>query len=253
MSASTTPTRIPAGIPAVIPVLDVRGGIVVQGRAGRRDEYRPIVSPLANTADPILLARAIRDRYGLTSLYLADLDGIEHGLPQLAIVEQLARDGWRLLVDPGIRTPADARRLLSAGAQQVIAALETSPGPSSLAELTTALTPGQLVFSLDLLAGQPLLAKASAWGGLTPIDIALFAIAEGVTSLLILDLSGVGVSHGIATLPLCRELRERCPHAQLFTGGGVCSNADLTEAATAGVDAVLVATALHEGRLTIPA
>ena len=30
----------------VIPVLDLKGGLVVRGVAGRRDEYRPVVQPV---------------------------------------------------------------------------------------------------------------------------------------------------------------------------------------------------------------
>src|SRR3954451_10657844 len=51
-----------------LPVIDVRGGIVVRALAGRRSEYRPLVSTLTESADPVTVATAIRDRYGWSHL-----------------------------------------------------------------------------------------------------------------------------------------------------------------------------------------
>ena len=36
----------------IIPVLDLKGGLVVRGIAGRRELYKPVVSALCSTADP---------------------------------------------------------------------------------------------------------------------------------------------------------------------------------------------------------
>ena len=47
----------------LIPVIDLKGGQVVRAQFGRRDDYRPIQSPLSATSDPIDVAR------GLLSLY----------------------------------------------------------------------------------------------------------------------------------------------------------------------------------------
>ena len=59
-----------------IPVLDVLNGVIVRGVGGRRNEYRPVESVLTPSARPLDVARAFRDRLSLTTLYLADLDGI---------------------------------------------------------------------------------------------------------------------------------------------------------------------------------
>ena len=44
----------------IIPVLDLKGGVVVRAESGRRDRYRPIATPLAATAEPVAVAEGLR-------------------------------------------------------------------------------------------------------------------------------------------------------------------------------------------------
>jgi phosphoribosylformimino-5-aminoimidazole carboxamide ribotide isomerase len=67
--------------------------------------------------------------------------------------------------------------------------------------------------------------------------------------MIVLDLAQVGVGAGVATGNLCRQLRQRFAGLRLITGGGVRHEEDLTELAALGIDGVLVASALHDGRL----
>ena len=73
----------------VVPVLDLKDGIVVRGVGGRRDEYRPIVSRLTSSCQPLDVAEAFRDHFGLSELYLADLDAIAGKPPALALFRAL--------------------------------------------------------------------------------------------------------------------------------------------------------------------
>ncbi|MEX2558660.1 MAG: HisA/HisF-related TIM barrel protein, partial [Pirellulales bacterium] len=59
-----------------------------------------------------------------------------------------------------------------------------------------------------------------------------------------------GMDAGVAALALCRELRQRHQQLELVSGGGVRGLQDLRALAEAGCDAALVASALHDGRLT---
>ena len=49
-----------------IPVLDVLNGVIVRGVGGRRNEYRPVESVLTQSARPLDVAQAFRDRLSLT-------------------------------------------------------------------------------------------------------------------------------------------------------------------------------------------
>ena len=137
----------------IIPVLDLMDGCVVRGVAGRRTEYRPIVSRLTASSRPIDVARAFRTHFGLTELYLADLDAIGGASPAGAIYAELQEDGFRLWIDAGVRGLDRARRIAEAGVEGVVVGLETVEGPAVVAAATAAFE-SQIVLSLDLATGK---------------------------------------------------------------------------------------------------
>src|SRR4051812_37040878 len=113
----------------IVGVIDLMGGVVVRGVAGRREEYRPVESLLCASAEPPAVARAFVERLGLRDLYLADLDAIAGAEPAWAAYGALAGLGARLWVDAGVRDPAHGRRLGQQGVD-VVAGLETVSGPA---------------------------------------------------------------------------------------------------------------------------
>ena len=227
----------------VIPVLDLMSGHVVRGIAGQRHLYRPWISPLANSSDPFAVARAIRDRFGLTTLYVADLDAIAGAAPALELYRQLQDDGFRLWVDAGIREAIDLEPLR--GVDRIVAGLETLVGPDALAEILARCD--RVLFSLDMKAGVSL--ATSEWPESEPIDIARRAVALGTSAMLLLDLSRVGGGTGTGTEELAANLLVEFPGLEVTTGGGVRDRRDLARLAEIGIANVLVASALHEGRI----
>jgi phosphoribosylformimino-5-aminoimidazole carboxamide ribotide isomerase len=237
----------------IIPVIDVKGGQVVRGIAGRRDEYRPIESWLCCTADPDAVAGTFA-ALGFRRVYIADLDAIEHKADVFFAGRQ--NDGWRgldLLLDAGLSSTQQARELAQlciAGRplSGIVAGLESLPTPAVLEEIIRTVGPERLVFSLDMKAGRPL-TSAPSWQNLSPRQIAVLALRLGVRRMIVLDLARVGVGEGVGTEPLCRELRCLEPELELIAGGGVRGYRDLESLARAGCSAALVASALHDGRL----
>lgn len=236
----------------IIPVIDLMGGVVVRGVGGRRSEYRPIKSRICLSAEPTAVARALVEQFGLSELYIADLNAIDGAEPAWDEYERIASCGVRLLVDAGI---ADVRRAADLSSFRtedqpiagVIAGLESASSPRLLKELATTVGPDRLIFSLDLKCGQPL-TSAMAWRGMTPGAIADTAIDAGVRRLIVLDLADVGVGGGVGTLELCRDVRSAHPDCELIAGGGVRGPEDIERMAAAGCNAALVASALHDGR-----
>ena len=233
----------------ILPVLDLLKGVVVRGVAGKRDEYAPVESVLTTSTEPIDVALALRDAFGLSSIYLADLDAILHREPHYDIYEQLRDEGFELLIDAGLQHPSEVDAILRSGASRAIVGLETWPLLSSLEMLLQRTGPEQLVFSLDLHEGQPL----SSLNDLTsndPIDIGTAVLEVGVRELIVLDLAAVGMEQGTTTSSLCRELLEFAPNTRLFTGGGIRNAADIRRLASENIHGVLVASALHSGAIT---
>jgi phosphoribosylformimino-5-aminoimidazole carboxamide ribotide isomerase len=236
----------------ILPVLDLMHGLVVRGVAGRRDEYLPLVSPLAGSAEPLAIARAFRTHFGFEEIYVADLDAILGHQPAGELYESLQADGFRLWIDAGLNDADDAKLDAVSDVHRVIVGLETVAGPDALQRLLARVGPDRLVFSLDLKGGQPL-ARAE-WGGTDPWAIAERGRTIGMKRLLILDLADVGMGQGVRTEAFCTRLRQTDPQIEIIAGGGVRGIGDVQRLVSLGVDRVLVASALHDGRiLPLPA
>ncbi len=231
----------------ILPVLDLLGGHVVRGIGGRRNEYRPIVSRLTKGSNPLDVARALRNIYRFNEFYVADLDGILKQKPDLELYRQLIADGFQLLVDAGITQPHDAIMLQKSGVTRIVTGLETCRSPGDLARITEC-SP-DVTFSLDLVNGIPrYAADADGWSD-QPAGIVQQVIESNVRSLIVLDLSDVGMGTGGTTDAICQLAIAEFPGVFLIAGGGIRGCDDLRRLQSLGVNAALVASALHDGRL----
>jgi phosphoribosylformimino-5-aminoimidazole carboxamide ribotide isomerase len=230
----------------VIPVIDLMGGVAVHAVRGARERYRPLRSRIVAGSDPLDLARAVRERFGLDELYVADLDAIGGGAGSADVVAALAREG-RVMVDAGTATGAAVARQLELGVARVVLGTESLAGAAAFGRLRAELPDAPLVLSLDLRGGR-LVSPDPALSGAAAVDaLARFAEA-GAEEAIVLDLARVGSREG-PDVTLLGELRARFPHVELLAGGGVRHAADLRALAGAGTSGALVATALHGGAL----
>lgn len=233
----------------VIPVLDVKEGRAVHAVGGDRAHYRPLASVLHPAADPIGLARALHAQLGFCEVYLADLDAIAGTGPNLPLYHGLAEMGLSAWVDAGVRDVSSLPPLLDAGVPTILVGLETIRGPEALRAIVETVGPQRIVFSLDLREGRPLTADHVDWSVNAPEAIAEEAIALGVRRFLLLDLARVGLGRGIGTEPLLRHLALAGPDVEITVGGGISCVGELHSLAEAGAAAVLVGSALHDGRI----
>lgn len=233
----------------ILPVLDLLDGVIVHGVAGNRELYRPIKSELTDRDDPLGVAETLRDTYGFSRLYLADLNGLQLQVVDQTIYSDLTQAGFELIVDAGVRSVAEARRLIEAGVAEVVLALETNPSAGLLDELLDQFGPERVTFSLDLKQGQPL-GKLDELTATDAASLAVSVINHGCRRLIVLDLAAVGSESGPVTAKLCRSIREVTTESLLITGGGIRDAEDLKTLERAGVDEVMIATALHNGSFT---
>lgn len=242
----------------IIPVLDLAGGVAVHAQAGDRSRYAPLESGLApgRVGDPVALLRAFHASLGIHECYVADLDAIQGGAIQRTLLRELAEfhTGFAgaLLVDAGTYLPEGALELLSCGASEVVVGLETLRAFADLTAIVKTVGQSHVVFSLDLRLGNPILhgAMQDAQGpGPDALHLAEQAISAGVSTLLLLDLGRVGTGCGV-DLGMLESLRRRLPNTRLLAGGGVLTRRDLERMRDAGCDGALVASAIHNGRLS---
>jgi len=230
----------------VIPVIDLKRGLAVHAVRGERERYRPLQSKLAEGSDPVVVTRAVRDRFGLDELYVADLDAIAGDAGAPDVVAALAREAL-VMVDAGAADAAAVAALLELGVARVVIGTESLPGVDAFRRLRTALPGAPLVVSLDLRGGR-VLSPDPGLAGAGPAG-ALARLAEaGADEAIVLDLARVGSGAG-PDVGLVADLRARVPGVALLAGGGVRHAGDLRALAGAGAVGALVATALHGGAI----
>src|SRR3954451_23052531 len=137
----------------LIPVLDIVGGQVVRAMGGRRELYAPIRSKLTDSTDPKAVAEVLLAAAGVNELFVADVDAIQGHRPRIGWVKELAARGVRMLVDAGLRTAADAKPVVEAGAG-VVAATETLRTADELKALAGTVGSDRVVLSVDLRNGR---------------------------------------------------------------------------------------------------
>lgn len=132
----------------IIPVLDIMGGRVVRGAMGERQAYRPIETPLSDSADPVAVAKGLARLGDFSAFYVADLDAIEGRPPNAAALSALSEAfaDTAFWVDAGLRTAAEAERLQQAPRQHAVMGTESIADAAVLAALTR---PERAILSLD--------------------------------------------------------------------------------------------------------
>jgi uncharacterized protein related to proFAR isomerase len=223
----------------IIPVLDLKHGAVVRARAGDRTNYQPIVSPLAADSSPANILRGLRGLAPFRVVYIADLDAISGEGDHSEDVWRLSETApeIELWLDGGFATLVAAKRVSRPGIVPVFGS-ESLAGRDALAAIFDALGPERFVLSLDYRGGT----------FLGPPEIER-AVALWPSRLILMTLDRVGSGGGPAVAELQR-LRRRADPRAVFAAGGVRNDADIAELETAGVAGALVASALHDGRLT---
>ncbi len=241
----------------ILPVIDILRGVVVRGVAGRREEYRPLVSRWTDSTDPVAVAEALREAFRFRRFYVADLDGILSAQPNRNVYRRLLDAGFELLIDAGAGEVADAAAILESGKTAAIIGLETLRSPETLGAMIQEFGAERIVFSLDLRGGVPNVSDVEIWKSrrrdatATPEMIAASAIELGVRRMIVLDLADVGTGTGGSTVTLCRNILADHPHVTVIAGGGVRGPDDVRRWAETGISELLVASALHDGRFDV--
>ena len=223
----------------IVPVIDLLDGQVVRAIRGDRASYRPVVSQLCAGSAPLDVARALLAHCASRTLYIADLNALTGRGPQCALLAALAESlsDVEIWLDGGFATPdAAAVALHAAGpnAHPVIAS-ESLPDAGAIAGFTARWP--EALLSLDRRQGQALGAR-DCWTD----------TRHWPARLIVMTLDRVGSFDG-PELDTLAEVRARAAGRQLIGAGGIRDAADLDAARTAGAQAWLVASALHDGKL----
>jgi phosphoribosylformimino-5-aminoimidazole carboxamide ribotide isomerase len=232
----------------IIPVIDVLNSKVVHAVRGQRKEYQPLQSILTKSTDPLEVARAF-NTLGFTELYIADLDAIidcSSSFQSLRIITQETK--LKLWVDAGISNVERAQNLFSYGVSKLIVGTETLQTKRFVEHAVDIFGSDRVVVSLDL-KGDKLLFKLGFDGCQSPICLLNEFKEIGVSHVIVLDLARVGSGEGVNMDFLKRIIEEI--GVDVSVGGGVRNTNDLLELRKLGVSGVLIATALHNGKISV--
>ncbi len=235
----------------ILGVIDLRDGRAVHARGGVRARYAEVreAGHRQITGDPLALARYYKDEYGLSELYVADLDAIARGAPQNTVARAVVTVGLDVWLDTGATTAADVDEAANVGASTAVIGLETLPGYDALERLCDEPARVPLVLSLDVRDGRPVCRAACDIDGDPAEAVARRAWDAGIGTIIVLDLAHVGSDAG-PPFNLIARVQAAVPEASVFVGGGIRSAPDLGELRAMGVSGVLMATALQRQAVT---
>jgi cyclase len=230
----------------IIPCLDVAGGRVVKGVN---------FIALRDAGDPVEIAARYNEQ-GADELTFLDITATSDDRDLiLHMIEAVASQVFiPLTVGGGVRTVADVRRLLNAGADKVSFNSAAVANPGVIREASDRYGAQCIVVAIDAKAR----ADRLGWDvhthggrrntGLDAVDWARRMADQGAGEILLTSWDRDGTRSGY-DLPLLSAMRRAVP-VPVIASGGAAHAGHLLEALRAGADAVLAASIFHDGDTT---
>jgi phosphoribosylformimino-5-aminoimidazole carboxamide ribotide isomerase len=226
----------------VIPAVDVQDGSVVQLVGGERGSGREYGDPV-EAAERWVAA-------GARTLHLVDLDGAFEGEREnaTAIENIVEAVNVPIQLGGGIRTATDARKLLDSGVGRVILGTAAVENPDLVAEIGET-HPGRVLVSLDAKGGEVVVSGWTEGTGMDPAEAAAKYEERGAGGILFTDVDVEGRLEGVHGERVRRVTK--AVSIPVVASGGVGTVADIQRLREAGASAVVVGSALYEGRFTL--
>ena len=233
----------------IIPCLDITGGRVVKGVK---------FVQLRDAGDPVECARAY-EAQGADELTFLDITASHEARDTIVdVVRAVARQVFMpLTVGGGVRTAADIRKLLQAGADKVSLNTAALLNPEILNETSEQFGSQCIVLAIDARRNT----DRKGWtvythGGRKPterdaIEWAKEGVRRGAGEILLTSMDRDGTKEGY-DLELTRAISEAVS-VPVIASGGVGTLEHLYDGIVKGkADAVLAASIFHFGEFTIP-
>ena len=234
----------------IIPCLDIAGGRVVKGV--RFVELR-------DAGDPVSVARAY-EAQGADELVFLDITASSDERDTMVeVVRAVAAQVFMpLTVGGGLRTPADVRRMLQAGADKVSLNTAAILNPGLIDEASRQFGAQGLVLAIDARRNTDGRAGWTVYthGGRHPtaLDAVAWAregVRRGAGEILLTSMDCDSTKNGY-DLPLTRAIADAVP-VPVIASGGVGTLDHLRDGIVEGrADAVLAASIFHFGEFTVP-
>jgi imidazole glycerol-phosphate synthase subunit HisF len=235
----------------IIPCLDIDRGRVVKGVR---------FEDLQDAGDPVEVARRY-DQQGADELVFLDITASAEDRPTLfQVVEAVAEQIYTpLTVGGGVRTPADVRALLSAGADKVSINTAAVENPDFVTEAGDRYGVQCIVVAIDAKRVKVKKSQPPRWEvfthggrkatGLDAVEWAAKMVQKGAGELLLTSMDKDGTKAGY-DLELLQAVTSAVT-VPVIASGGVGELEHLQQGLQAGADGVLAASIFHHGTFTV--
>jgi phosphoribosylformimino-5-aminoimidazole carboxamide ribotide isomerase len=228
----------------VIPAVDLLGDSAVRLEQGDFERVKVRARP-----DELVRRFAAA---GAAWIHVVDLDGARSGRLRPKVVERLAAAAHpsHVQASGGIRSVADAERLLAAGAARVVVGTAALIERGALRAFAQALGE-RLIVAIDVRAGHVAVRGWTHGTDLGPEEAAQRCAAAGVARLLCTAIERDGTLAG-PDLELLGAVAD-ASRLPVLAAGGVRSHEDLAAVAAAGCEGAVVGRGLLDGTLPVSA
>ncbi len=225
----------------VIPVIDLLNGVVVHAKKGDRATYQAIHSQLTPSSQPLDIVAALLDVYAFQQLYIADLNAIQkleanykNNYNVIASIKE-RYSALELWVDTGISNNAELSLWQELDTRLIIGS-ENFPHINNYTSLN--IQDKNYILSLDFM---PL-------GYQGPVEL-LTNIEYWPQDVIVMSLSNVGANNG-TNIDLLQKTMARAKSFNIIAAGGIRNADDLVVLKEMGINAALLATALHQKQIS---
>ena len=222
----------------IVPVIDLKDRVVVRARLGERASYRPIETPLAAGSDAVDVVAGLLSLHPFRTLYVADLDAIQGTGDSSGSIARIAVQFPKLAlwIDNGCADRSAAAALLAKHAHRSLVLGSESRLDTRL--LAALCKHPRALRSLDF--------RGDAFQG---PSVLLTDTVLWPTRLIVMTLARVGSGAG-PDLERLGEIVARAGERKVYAAGGLRDRKDLAALEAVGAAGILVASALHDGRLS---
>jgi len=218
----------------IIPVIDIKDGLVVSAKQGLRDTYLPIRSALCKSSSVESVLNGILSVYAFKIIYIADLNAIANSGDNQELIDKLVSQNKVITfwVDSGVKIEA-LPNLVNAYYKPIIGS-ESQKGV-----FIGGVNFSNSILSLDFFPEQgykgpkELIENAGLWS----------------QQIIIMTLDRVGNNTG-PDFEKLNFFREKYPSKDFVAAGGVRNEIDLINLKKIGINYALIASSLHSGEVT---
>ena len=188
-------------------------------------------------------------------LHIIDLDGAKNGAPQQTalILDVQKKTGLKVQTGGGIRSVADAEKILDSGIERVIIGSLAVREPNVISSLINKYGSERIVLALDVkIENDVAYIATDGWTKTSELslDEALTVFSRmSAKHVLITDISKDGLLQG-PNINLYKSIAKIHPHLQVQASGGVSNLGDLKTLNENDNAGVIVGKALYEGIFT---